>query len=173
MNFYNSRVFLALYTGMRIGELCALQWDDIRPDCIVISKTMHRIQDNNHTIIETTEPKTSSPVRTIPIPDFLNTIVNEYRQPYGYVLVNRNRVEQRLMQLTFKNIIEDCNLPKTNVHALRHTFATRCVEAGFGIKSLSGILGHADVKTTLNKYVHSSYELKRRNMELLKPAKYL
>ena len=71
MNLYNFGVLLALYTGMRIGELCALQWSDILLDCIVISKTMHRIQNNDHTIIEITEPKTPSSVRTIPIPVFL------------------------------------------------------------------------------------------------------
>lgn len=171
MNLYHFGVLLALYTGMRIGELCALQWDDIRTDCIVISKTMHRIQDNDHTIIEITEPKTPSSVRTIPIPDFLNAIVDGYRRSCGYVLVNRNgnQVEPRLMQLTFKKIIEDCDLPKTNFHALRHTFATRCIEAGFDVKSLSEILGHADVKTTLNKYVHSSFEFKKENMKRLKP----
>lgn len=171
MNLYNFGVLLALYTGMRIGELCALQWSDILLDCIVISKTMHRIQNNDHTIIEITEPKTPSSVRTIPIPDFLKAIVDVYRQPNGYVLVNRNKnwVEPRLMQLTFKRIIEDCGLPQTNFHALRHTFATRCIEAGFDVKSLSEILGHADVKTTLNKYVHSSFELKQENMKRLKP----
>ena len=171
MNLYNFGVLLALYTGMRIGELCALQWNDIRTDCLVISKTMHRIQENDHTIIEITEPKTPSSVRMIPIPDFLKAIVDVYRQPNGYVLVNRSGkfVEPRLMQLNFKRIIEDCELPKTNFHALRHTFATRCIEAGFDVKSLSEILGHADVKTTLNKYVHSSFELKQENMKRLKP----
>ena len=171
MNLYNFGVLLALYTGIRIGELCALQWNDIRTDCLVISKTMHRIQENDHTIIEITEPKTPSSNRTIPMPDFLKSIVDEYRQFDGYVLVNRNGnwVEPRLMQLTFKKIIEDCDLPKTNFHALRHTFATRCIEAGFDVKSLSEILGHADVNTTLNKYVHSSFELKQENMKRLKP----
>lgn len=171
MNLYHFGVLLALYTGIRIGELCALQWDDIRTDCIIISKTMHRIQDNDHTIIEITEPKTPSSVRTLPIPEFLKNIIDGYRRSCGYVLVNRNGnwVEPRLMQLTFKKIIEDCDLPKTNFHALRHTFATRCIEAGFDVKSLSEILGHADVKTTLNKYVHSSFEFKKENMKRLKP----
>ena len=89
---------------------------------------------------------------------------------YGSVLKNRNgnRVEPRLMQMTFEKFVVECGLPKTNFHALRHTFATRCVEAGFDIKSLSEILGHSDVKTTLNKYVHSSMEQKQKNMALLK-----
>ncbi|MBQ9679940.1 MAG: site-specific integrase [Ruminococcus sp.] len=171
MNLYHFGVLLALYTGIRIGELCALQWDDIRSDCIVITKTMHRIQDNDRTIIEITEPKTPSSIRTIPIPAFLQPIIDAYHQPKGYVLVNRNGkfVEPRLMQLNFKRMVGDCELPKTNFHALRHTFATRCIEAGFDVKSLSEILGHADVNTTLNKYVHSSFELKQENMKRLKP----
>lgn len=171
MNLYKLGVLLALYTGIRIGELCALQWDDIRSDCIVITKTMHRIQDNDHTIIEITEPKTSSSVRAIPIPRFLHSIIDKYRRQNGYVLINRNGkfVEPRLLQLNFQKMIEDCGLPKTNFHALRHTFATRCIEAGFDVKSLSEILGHADVKTTLNRYVHPSFELKQENMKRLKP----
>ena len=132
---------------------------------------MHRIKDGDKTIIEITEPKTRASNRTIPLPPFLIELICDYRNK-GPVLHNRNgkAVEPRLMQKHFENIIEECGLPKTNFHALRHTFATRCVEAGFDIKSLSEILGHTDVKTTLNKYVHSSYELKQKNMERLKPS---
>ena len=171
MTLYKFGVLLALYTGLRIGELCALQWEDVQADCIVINKTMHRIQDGDHTIIEITEPKTPSANRRIPIPDFLQPIISTYCKPKGYILINRNgnRVEPRLMQLNFQRMIEDCGISKTNFHALRHTFATRCIEASFDVKSLSEILGHADIKTTLNKYVHSSFELKQRNMKLLKP----
>ena len=74
------------------------------------------------------------------------------------------------MQLAFERIIKHSGLCKTNFHALRHTFATRAIEAGFDIKSLSEILGHTDVKTTLNKYVHSSAVQKQKNMKLLQPA---
>ena len=132
---------------------------------------MQRIKENNRTIIEINEPKTKNSIRTIPIPLFLRPLVEEYRSA-GTVLKNRNgrAVEPRLMQVTFEKYISDCGLSKTNFHALRHTFATRCVEAGFDIKTLSEILGHSDVKTTLNKYVHSSIKQKQKNMELLKPA---
>ena len=172
MDLYNFGVLLALYTGIRIGELCALRWEDIQDDCMIISKTLHRIQEGDYTIIEATEPKTKSSNRVIPIPLFLQPIIRRYRRREGSVLKNRNGkpVEPRLMQLTFERMIKDCGLPKTNFHALRHTFATRCIEVGFDIKSLSEILGHADVKTTLNKYVHSSYEQKQKNMELLQSA---
>lgn len=171
-NLYKFGVLLALYTGIRIGELCALQWEDIQNDNVVISKTIHRIQNGNHTILEVTDPKTVASNRIIPLPQFFLVSIEQYRKVNGNVLVNRNGkpVEPRLMQLAFEKMIKDCGLSKTNFHALRHTFATRCVEAGFDVKSLSEILGHADVKTTLNKYVHSSYELKQKNMELLKPA---
>ena len=171
-NLYKLGVLLALYTGIRIGELCALQWEDIHDDSVVISKTFHRIQNGKHTILEVTDPKTAKSNRIIPLPHFFLVKIEQLRKVKGNVLINRNGkpVEPRLMQLTFEKMIKDCGLSKTNFHALRHTFATRCVEAGFDVKSLSEILGHADVKTTLNKYVHSSYELKQKNMELLKPA---
>ncbi len=170
-DLYKFGVLLALYTGMRIGELCALQWEDITDKHIVINKTLHRIKEGNATVVEVTEPKTKTSNRKIPIPLFLLPVINQFRA-HGYVIINRNGrpVEPRLMQLSFKKIISDCNLPKTNFHALRHTFATRCIEVGFDVKSLSEILGHTDVKTTLNRYVHSSFEQKSRNMELLKPA---
>ncbi|MGM9637359.1 MAG: tyrosine-type recombinase/integrase [Eubacteriales bacterium] len=170
MDLYKFGVLLALYTGMRVGELCALQWEDIGSEYIVINKTLHRIKNGNKTIIEVTEPKTKTSNRLIPIPRFLLPVVAQFRA-LGSVMKNRNGkpVEPRLMQLTFEKYIAECDLPKTNFHALRHTFATRCIEAGFDIKSLSEILGHTDVKTTLNKYVHSSLEQKQKNMELLKP----
>jgi integrase len=71
------------------------------------------------------------------------------------------------MENHFKKILEECNLPSINFHALRHTFATRCIEAGFDVKSLSEILGHASVTITMNRYVHPSMELKRDNMQKL------
>ena len=171
INNYKMGILLALYTGMRVGELCALQWDDIEESTIIINKTVQRLKLNGKTVLEITEPKTRSSNRRIPVPVFLTPTLNKYRT-YGSVLKNRNGkpVEPRLMQLTFEKYVNECGLPKTNFHALRHTFATRCVEAGFDIKSLSEILGHTDVKTTLNKYVHSSLEQKQKNMDLLKPT---
>ena len=168
MNIYKFAILLALYTGIRIGELCALDWSDVT-DVIRISKTLYRIKRGNKTVLEIATPKTPSSNRIIPIPDCMKNYIERFRS-YGSVLKNRNgnRVEPRLLQLTFEKIISKCDLPKTNFHALRHTFATRCVEAGFDIKSLSEILGHKDVKTTLNKYVHSSFEQKQKNMDLLK-----
>lgn len=71
------------------------------------------------------------------------------------------------MQIKFGKMIDECKIKKANFHALRHTFATRCIEAGVDVKTLSEFLGHSDVKTTLNRYVHSSFELKQKSMEQL------
>lgn len=174
MDIFKFGVLLALYTGIRVGELCALQWDDVKRNEIVISKTLHRIKGNERTVLEVTEPKTRTSKRVIPLPTFFIPTVEQFRSRGAVLRTQSIKVsEPRLMQHKFEKYIKECGLPKTNFHALRHTFATRCVEAGFDIKSLSEILGHTDVKTTLNKYVHSSYELKQRNMELLRPASSL
>ena len=169
-NSYKLGILIALYTGIRIGELCALQWDDIQQDRIVINKTVQRLKNGNKTVLSVTTPKTSSSIRDIPIPQFLKKYLDSFRGR-GSVVKNRKggSVEPRLMQITFEKYIQECGLAKTNFHALRHTFATRCVESGFDIKSLSDILGHADVKTTLNRYVHSTMDQKKKNMDLLVP----
>lgn len=174
MDVFKFGVLLALYTGIRVGELCALKWEDVHKNEIVITKTLHRIKGGRGTVLEVTEPKTKSSNRIIPLPQFLIPIAEQFRST-GAVLKTQTGgiAEPRLMQRRFEKYIEECGLPKTNFHALRHTFATRCVEAGFDIKSLSEILGHTDVKTTLNKYVHSSFELKQKNMDLLRPASSL
>lgn len=172
MDIYKFATLIALYTGIRIGELCALKWCDISDSSIIISKSMNRLKGMNgktSLVIDTT--KTNSSNRTIPYPEFLNDIINNKRgNPDEYVLSTEklNFVEPRLLQLKFSNIVENCSIENVTFHTLRHTFATRCIECGFDVKTLSEILGHADVKTTLNKYVHSSMELKRENMNKLR-----
>lgn len=171
---YKFGVLLALYTGIRLGELCALRWEDLKNGELIVSKTFHRIKDDEGTILEVTSPKTKSSYRTIPLPEFLVPLTEKFRSSGPLMKTKGGKpVEPRVMQYKFERYIAKCGLPKTNFHALRHTFATRCVEAGFDIKSLSEILGHRDVKTTLNRYVHSSIEQKRRNMALLRPASSL
>ena len=167
-DLYKLGVLLALYTGLRIGELCALHWEDIQDGNVTVSKSLHRIRKGDTTRVEMSSPKTRSSIRVIPLPPFLIPVL-ERRRSSGPVLRTPagKPVEPRLMQHHFSRYIAACQLEKTNFHALRHTFATRCVEAGFDVKTLSEILGHTDVKTTLNRYVHSSYEQKKRNMEKL------
>jgi len=168
-DLYKLGVLLALYTGLRVGELCALQWDDIKEDRIYVNKTYQRIKNGTKTTLVMSSPKTAASVRVIPLPSSVQLIVNQFRST-GPVLKTRagKQVEPRLIQLKFQQYVSSCALEKANFHALRHTFATRCIEAGFDVKTLSEILGHTDVKTTLNRYVHSSYELKQSSMEKLK-----
>lgn len=170
MDNYKFGIYIALYTGIRIGELCALKWSDIHDGTINVNKTVIRLKDGNKTKIVIDTPKTNHSFRTIPIPNFLNKIIeNNRKQPEQYVLASDkiSFVEPRLMQIHFKKAISDCEISDASFHTLRHTFATRCVECGFDIKSLSEILGHSNVQITLNKYVHSSLELKQFNMDKL------
>lgn len=162
-------MLLALFTGIRIGELCALTWDDIGENTIRVNKTVQRVQQNGTTEILTLPPKTVSSNRIIPIPKELKLLLKG-RKNNGTVLKQENGklVEPRLMQIKFKKYTAECGIENINFHSLRHSFATRCVEVGFDIKTLSEILGHSDVKTTLNKYVHSSMEQKAKQMDLLK-----
>lgn len=117
-----------------------------------------------------TEPKSFAAIRTIPIPSFLIEFMLPFAaNPNAFVLSGKCNVyvEPRTMQNRFKKYLSEGGISDANFHSLRHTFATRCVEIGFDIKTLSEILGHSSVKITLDKYVHSSIELKRSNMEKL------
>ena len=171
-------VLLSLYTGIRLGELCALRWNcvDLKLGIIKVQQTMQRIQNTDpteerRTKIIFTDPKTQTSSRTIPLPAAILLIANSFQaSPNSFVLTGspEKYIEPRTMQNHFKRIIRESGIPNVNYHALRHTFATRCVEVGFEIKTLSEILGHATVNITLNRYVHSSFELKRQNMNKLK-----
>ena len=159
-------VLLALYTGIRIGELCALRWEDITGGTIVINKTMTRVCNNGKSKVITHTPKSESSVRAIPLPTELCSYCNELRGS-GYVLSTKKLTytEPRYMQMIFDKYVKDCGLQGVTFHTLRHTFATRCIEAGVDAKTLSELLGHSDTKITLNRYVHSSFDLKRNSIE--------
>ena len=169
LNLYKLGIIVTLYSGLRIGELCALHWDDVRDGRIYVSKSYRRIKSGSSTVLEVTSPKTTASVRVIPIPSSIQSIIEPFRSA-GPILKTRSgkQVEPRLMQAKFHKYLSESGVDNANYHSLRHTFATRCIEAGFDVKTLSEILGHTDVKTTLNRYVHSSYELKQNNMEKLK-----
>ncbi len=169
-NCFSFGILFALFTGIRIGELCALQWDDIKDNKIHISKTMQRIKnEDGKSTVMITEPKTDKSNRIIPVPTAIYELIEKYRKSKGYVIrqANGKFIEPRLMQKKFGEITTACGLENVNFHTLRHTFATRCIESGFDVKTLSEILGHTNVRTTLDKYVHSSFELKQKNMEKL------
>lgn len=177
MDCYKLGILICLFTGIRIGELCALQWKNISFDdsTLKVEQTMQRLQYGDKlspqkTRIVITEPKSFAAIRTIPIPSFLIEFMLPFAaNPNAFVLSGKCNVyvEPRTMQNRFKKYLSEGGISDANFHSLRHTFATRCVEIGFDIKTLSEILGHSSVKITLDKYVHSSIELKRSNMEKL------
>lgn len=178
MNNRNFGILLCLYTGIRIGELCALKWSDfdMNEKILKINKTMIRIQDNlseecfSKTKVIITSPKSDNSIRNIPIANYIFNIIKSFiGKSDEYVLTGSSikYIEPRNMQYYFKTVLKECNINDVKFHVLRHTFATQCVENGFDIKSLSEILGHSSVKITLERYVHSTIELKRKNMEKL------
>lgn len=169
-------ILTALYGGFRIGEICALQWRDIHFESgtVQISKTMMRIQnrsgdDEKKTKILISKPKTESSNRFVPLPSFLLDLLKQFRcGREKYLITGRKTyMEPRIYLEKYKQILKQARLNEFSFHTLRHTFATRCVEIGFDIKSLSEILGHANVNTTLQNYVHPSPELKKEQMERL------
>ncbi|MBE6533157.1 MAG: site-specific integrase [Ruminococcaceae bacterium] len=168
-------IMLALITGMRIGELCALRWGDISFEdrCVRVRATMQRLldADSGVTRVVISSPKTENSARIIPLTEFALGLCEHFRaeDKRAFVLTGdaERFCEPRVMQYHFDKITQDLGLLGVHFHSLRHTFATRCVEVGFEIKSLSEILGHASPKITLERYVHSSIELKRDNMQKL------
>jgi integrase len=173
---FNTGILVCLFTGLRIGEICGLHWEDISFEdrTIRIRRTIQRIQLQNDTGSKThviiTSPKSVNSLRTIPIPDILFPIICEHKKTNcGFFLTNSSDefVEPRLMQIHFKKVIEECGLEPANFHALRHSFATRCVELGMDVKCLSEILGHAGISITMERYVHPSMEMKRENINRL------
>jgi len=164
---------LALYTGVRIGEVCALKWQDIdlSDEVIRITKTLQRIKNTDtagsKTKIIIGEPKSAQSYREIPIQPFLIKILKQMRGPSKtYILTGQSLkyLEPRTYQTIFKRYLKEFGIRDINFHVLRHTFATRSIAQGFELKSLSEILGHASSSFTLEKYVHSSIELKKSCM---------
>ncbi|MDE7312663.1 MAG: site-specific integrase [Eubacterium sp.] len=169
-------IILCLFTGIRVGELCALTWSDISLTDreLHVKRTMQRLKnlDGNakkKTYIDIDEPKSRCSIRTIPIPDNIMEDLSGSYVSGAYVLTGKAKryVEPRTMENRFKSILKKCGIADATVHTCRHSFATRCVEAGFDIKSLSEILGHANVNITLNRYIHPTMQMKRENMNKL------
>lgn len=167
-------IALSLYTGVRIGELCALQWADINiaKRTLTVRKTLQRVQITNgtkRTKLVITEPKSSSSVREIPIPECLCGMLQKFAgHRDSYVLSGNNKpVEPRTMQYRFARILDNADLPSVHFHSLRHAFASGCIALGFDVKTLSEILGHSSIELTLNRYVHSSMERKKACMDRL------
>ena len=173
----NIGILLSLYMGLRIGEVCGLKWDDIdlATKTVHIRHTVERIPNVNakptdsKTILMLCETKSATSNRIIPIPSNIFPLLIDAQNQSGFVIKGKTYeyIDPRSYQNLFHKCLDSCNLRNINYHALRHTFATRCIEAGVDIKTLSEILGHASVNITLNTYVHSSLEHKRKQIELL------
>lgn len=170
-------ILICLYTGIRIGELCALRWRDISltEKTISVRYTLQRVRlqtpnRGRKTKILISSPKSQCSLRTIPIPnEIINLIQKQFSGQDSFLLTGspEKYIEPRTMQNHFQKVLENNGIAKANFHCLRHTFATRCIEVGFDIKSLSEILGHANVNITMNRYVHPTMEQKRENMDRL------
>lgn len=162
-------ILLMICTGLRIGELCALQNKDISISdmTITIHKTLQRITDveNNKTKIIINNSKTQHSIRTIPIPCSIIQYIHINDNSDNYFLTQTNQyMEPRTFRYAFKRIIKKLQLSEVTVHSLRHLFATNCIELGFDYNCLSEILGHASPSTTMNLYVHSKIEYKQECM---------
>jgi Site-specific recombinase XerD len=178
MNAGKFAVYLALRTGMRIGEICALRWKDISfaDETIHVGNTVQRIknigaQGDSKTVLMIGSPKSDKSRRTIPLmPDIAALCRKFYRgNPECFVLTGKEScMEPRKLQRYLKSYTKECDIQDIHFHTLRHTFATRCVEVGFDVKTLSEVLGHASISVTLERYVHPNLNLKRENMRRLK-----
>lgn len=167
-------VFISLYMGLRIGEVCALQWSDIdfEAGTLTITKTLQRVKNFEKDSTAKTKiiigaPKSAKSRRCLPIPKFLLQILKNYRGNANDYLLTGTHVfiEPRQYENIWKGYLQAVHIRPVNYHALRHTFATRAIEKGIDIKTLSEILGHSTITITLQTYVHSSMKNKKLCME--------
>lgn len=172
INHKNFGILLCIHTGIRIGELCALKWEDINfsSQLLFINKTMIRTYTKeDHSVLNITSPKTRSSIRTIPLNKWIMQYAILLRGDNAhYILTNSEKhIEPDKYRLYYNRLLKKLSLPHLKFHSLRHTFATRCIECGCDYKSLSELLGHSNVSITMNLYVHPQLELKRKCVELL------
>lgn len=169
-------LLLCLYTGLRVGEICGLKWEDIdfSNKSLTIKRTIERIKNKDESIksktilIEST-PKSDTSNRIIPIPDFIISLLLLFKSDNSYFLLSKSHklYDPRLFESFYSRILKSSNINHNKFHTLRHTFATRSIESKMDIKTLSEILGHSQIETTLKLYVHPSYEMKKSSIENL------
>ena len=163
---FDTGIWICLYAGLRIGEVCALKWSDINFETSTL--TVNGTQARTENGIEIITPKSKSSKREIPMPDLLMSKLRKLPQSCEYVLSkNSKSVDIRTYRRHFKKLLQKADLPDIKYHALRHTFSTRALEVGMDYKTLSEILGHSSVGITLDLYAHSLKEHKRNEMNKL------
>ena len=173
ISFRNLGIYLCLSTGVRIGELCALQWKDIDTDTgyVSVNKTIARIylmdeNGKNRTEVVIDTPKTENSLREIPIYNELLKLLKPLKRivnPEYYVLTNSpTPLEPRTYRNYYKKLMKTLNVPNIKFHGLRHSFATRCIESNCDYKTVSVLLGHSKINTTLNLYVHPNLNQKKK-----------
>ena len=166
-------IMISLHAGLRIGEVCALKWSDVDLDerIIHIRATVSRVGRNDGTkgtMLILGSPKTNASIRDIPISSVLFNVLKELHTTSSspFVISETDTfMSPRTYEYRFHRILKQCDIPKINYHALRHTFATRCIESKMDVKTLSEILGHGKASVTMDIYVHSSMDRKRVQME--------
>lgn len=173
MDISKAGIYLCLFTGIRLGEVCSLKWADIDQNrgLLHVNRTVQRIESKEgptKTVLLESPPKSVFSKRIIPMSDSLLSLLIKFkREGQEYVLQKNRPMEPRTYQNHFKKYLKQIDAPNYNFHVLRHTFATNCVDSGMDIKSLSEILGHSNVQITLNRYVHPSMDTKRKYLNAL------
>lgn len=161
---YHLAILIAIYTGMRIGEICALKYSDIdmSNNIIKVYKTLYRIKDDTSTKLKISTTKTRHSERLIPISKSLKKLLaRTVRDNENYIASNsRKPLDPRVLRRYFKQLLIKHDLKPVRFHDLRHSFANLCIKKGVDYKSLSELLGHANITTTLNIYVHSDISKK-------------
>lgn len=176
--FKNLGIYLCLSSGLRIGELCALKWEnlDIDNGIITVRKTIQRIyivdEGRKRTEIVIDTPKTKNSIRDIPMTTDLLSVIKPLKKVVNndyYVLTNDVKpTEPRTYRNYYKRLMKKLDIPELKFHGLRHSFATRCIESKCDYKTVSVILGHSNISTTLNLYVHPNLEQKKKCINQMK-----
>lgn len=166
-------ILLCLYSGLRIGELLALEWRDIdfTKGLLSVNKACYYGKNEYSEYGRITySPKTKSSIRIIPLPKVILTELKELKRKAKtpYVIESRGKpVAVRVYQKSFETLINKLGIPHKSFHSLRHTFATRALECGMDVRTLAEILGHKNPTVTLNRYAHSLMEHKVAMMNKL------
>ena len=166
-------ILICLCTGLRIGEICALKWEDIdlRNGFININHTIQRIYTSKikKSKIVISSPKTENSRRKIPIASELNLILEKFDRNKDFYVISGSKkyIEPRTYRKFFKKILTILNISKLKFHSLRHTFATQAIENNIDYKTISEILGHSCVNITLNLYIHPNLEYKKKCMNVI------